>query len=428
MTQTIINLGTAGALLNGQNGSTASADTNDALFLDWPGDNAGNYVYLPGVVGNNLDAPDEAGLSITDDFDLQAHVAADSYVTGSAQMIVAKSGAAASSANYRFSISATGALVLLVGDGSTSYTATSTTTLAFAAGSDTWVRVLRERTAGTVKFFTSSDGVTWTQLGSTITGFFSGAATANANTLRMSGIGTVNMFAAKYYRVRVYSGDSTSGGTLVIDGDASVISSGSATSLTATTGQTVTINRSTAGRKSVAVVSPVWLFGTDDFMEVADNALLDFGAANSFTYLAVVRTWATAQLGVPVMSKLNSATTDPAINFQTRTTPLMRIVLNDGTSTVNQDSTNTTLGTMHLVTAIVDRNANTVTSNVDGSIGSSSTPPSGGFVNSHAFRIASRANGGAFLDCEVVAVAVYRRALSASEVAKLSTYYQARLS
>jgi hypothetical protein len=69
--QVILNLGTGGSDLNGQNGSTSGADSNDARFLEWPGDNAGNYVYLPGVASNYLSVPDEAALDITGDIDIR---------------------------------------------------------------------------------------------------------------------------------------------------------------------------------------------------------------------------------------------------------------------------------------------------------------------------------------------------------------------
>ena len=101
---------------------------------------------------------------------------------------------------------------------------------------------------------------------------------------------------ARFYRAQVLDGID---GTTVLDVDTSVVTSGSDTSFPALTGQTVTINRSTSGRKAVAVTHPLWLFGTDDYMEVADNDLIDFGASDSFTVLAVVRQWATAVQSSP---------------------------------------------------------------------------------------------------------------------------------
>jgi hypothetical protein len=87
MTQTIVNLGTGGAALNGQNGSTSGADSNDALFLDWDGE---NYVYLPGVASNYMSVPDEAALDITGDIDIRVQVAMDDWTSGSSYGLIAK--------------------------------------------------------------------------------------------------------------------------------------------------------------------------------------------------------------------------------------------------------------------------------------------------------------------------------------------------
>jgi hypothetical protein len=113
MTQTIINLGTGGAALNGQNGSTAGADSNDALFLDWPGDNAGNYVYLPGRSGDFMQVPDEAALDITGDLDLRAEVALDNWTPSVTHPLVAKFGTAGNR-SYRLDVDTNGRLNLVL--------------------------------------------------------------------------------------------------------------------------------------------------------------------------------------------------------------------------------------------------------------------------------------------------------------------------
>jgi hypothetical protein len=126
MTQTIINLGTGGAALNGQNGSTAGADSNDALFLDWPGDNAGNYVYLPGVGGNYLSVPDEAALDITGDIDIRVQVAMDDWTPTAAQTLLSKY-STSSGFSYLLRLETSGALRLFWSeDGTTNKSATST--------------------------------------------------------------------------------------------------------------------------------------------------------------------------------------------------------------------------------------------------------------------------------------------------------------
>jgi hypothetical protein len=430
MTQTIINLGTGGALLNGQNGSTTGADTNDATFLDWPGSNGGSYVYLPGVAGNYLSVPDEAALNLPDDFDLQAWIAFDTYTPAADQQIITKATGTAGTSNYRFFLRTNGTLRLAFGDGSTSVSPTSSVAVELPDGAAVWVRVLRVKASGEVKFFTSDDGVAWVQLGTTQTGFTATAATTS-NPFQVGMLLTSSQPATmKVFRARVYDGDSDSTGSLLLDIDTSVITSGSATSFTAVTGQTVTINRSTSGRKSVAVVSPVWLFGTDDFMEWADNALLNFNATDSFTVLAVKRIWGNQSGLKPTVVKRNSSFAEPGYGLEHGSGALTGAMrLRDATTSVAQVGDAVVEGAVSVIAGVVDRVAQTVKVNVDGvSSGTTDISARGSFVNTDVLRVAAFPNttSGAS-DMEFIAGLIYRRALTAQEIASITAYYQARL-
>ena len=58
-------------------------------------------------------------------------------------------------------------------------------------------------------------------------------------------------------------------------------------------GLTWTVSRSAAGRKLAVVPQPILLLGTDDYLEVADHADLDFAADESFTVVSLWRTYGT---------------------------------------------------------------------------------------------------------------------------------------
>jgi len=381
-------------------------------------------VYLPGVAGNYLDLSDEAALDITDDVDIQVYVALDDYISGSTLNLVAKSGVASSTANYIFFINSTGDLAYRTGDGSSSYTATSTAALGTADYDAVWLRVVRERTAGTVKFYTSDDGSTWSQLGSTITSFYSGAANTNSDELRIGQFKTIWPNAGKFYRARVYDGVSGSGGTLVLDVDCSVISSGSATSLTALTGQTVTISRSTSGRKSVAVVSPVWLFGTDDQIEVADNALLDFDATDDFTLVSVFRLWDNF---IPFSRLISKEGVDPRYALSKSSgVDTMQATLDDGVTLVAPTGQSIVEGDLHVLFMVVDRSAQTVTMFLDKDTSGtqSSISAVGSLVNNNTFEIGA---GIANIDMENFGTVVYRRTLPESERFALVDYYASKV-
>ena len=276
-TQTITNLGSAGSLLPTTLGSTTSADSNDPAFLAHTGT---NYVYLPGVLGNNMSVPDAAALDITGDIDLRALVALDDWTPSTINAIVNKRGGTASDISYDFRVTTTGNLSLLWSvDGINTILVSSSVTAGITDGSIKWIRATLDVDNGAsgydVKFFTSDNGTVWTQLGSTVTGSGTTSIYSGTSEVRIgqSAPSSTNS-TGKFYRAQILNGID---GTTVLDVDASVIATGAATSFTATTGQTVTINRTTSGRKTVAVTQPTWLFGTDDIMAV-DNRYMS-GAA-----------------------------------------------------------------------------------------------------------------------------------------------------
>lgn len=428
--QTIVNLGSAGSLLNGRNGSTTSADSNDALFLDWPGDNSGNYVYLPGVAGNYLSVPDEAALDITGDIDIRAQVALDDWTAAVAQPLLTKWLSTGDQRSYRFDVRTDGALQLQwseTGAVATIRTAVSTVAATVTDESSLWVRVTLDVDNGAsgrdIVFYTSSDGSSWAQLGSTVT--------QSTVTSIFSGTGEVQvglLATGKFYRAIVKNGIN---GTTVLDVDTSKITSGSNTSFTAVTGQTVTINRGLSGRKSVAVVSPVWLFGTDDYMEVADNALLNFGVNDPFTVLVVLRQWATPTNFGRYISKWDYSVAGAAgWDLDSNGTALQALgYVDDGPDSAQQNSGTFTSGAINVLSLRLDRSAATLTPGFNNTFASpSSTSNIGSLTNANPVRIGRSIGAGGYQDFELIGVAVYRRVLTAGEIAALITYYQNRLS
>jgi hypothetical protein len=282
----LTNLGNAGALLPTTVGSSLAADSNDAKFLDHTGT---NYVYLPGVAGNNLVTPDAASLDITGDLDLRAYVALDDWTPSSGPTFISKDASSGTQTSFTWQMLSNGRLYFTWSPNGTSQTSiTSTVAPTISDGSPLWIRVTFDVDNGAsgndVKFWTSNDGTTWTQLGTTVT--TAGVASIFSGTGQVTLGSTANTGAAltgKIYRAQILNGID---GTTVLDVDTSVITTGAATSFTAVTGQTVTINRSTSGRKTVAVTQPTWLFGTDDYMEVNNRYMAHSTSDENYVYLS----------------------------------------------------------------------------------------------------------------------------------------------
>lgn len=75
------------------------------------------------------------------------------------------------------------------------------------------------------------------------------------------------------------------------------------TSLVARSGHTVTINRSATGRKTSVVDRPILLLGTDDFMAVPDHPDLDFLASGGMTLALAYRAFGTPSATEAMVAK-----------------------------------------------------------------------------------------------------------------------------
>jgi hypothetical protein len=206
---------------------------------------SGSGLVLSGLSANYASTPDSAALSITGDIDIQCKVAMTDWTPSAVQGLVFKYGLAGTR-SYRFQVDTAGTLTLTWStDGTAINTRTSTVATGFADGVERWVRVTLDVDNGAsghdVAFWTSTDGVTWSQLGTTVTTagttsiFDSSAllavgADSNGNT---PATGTV-------YRAIVKNGI---GGTTVFDADFSTQTADAlAFTESSTNAATVTIN------------------------------------------------------------------------------------------------------------------------------------------------------------------------------------------
>ena len=428
------NLGSAGPILNCTSGSTSVADSNDPRFLDWGGT---NYIYLTGVANSYLTVPDAAALDITGDIDLRIFLAADDWTPSSTnRILVAKWTAIQGNQSYRLDLLSNGIFRFFwTEDGSTSLNASSTVAPTIADGEPLWVRATLDVDNGAsgrdIQFFTSTDGTNWTQLGTTVTqagttSIYSGAAVCSIGAIANGSF----IHAMKIYKTQVLDGIN---GTTVLDIDTSVITSGGATSFTAVTGQTVTIVRPTAGRKTVAVTTPCWLFGTDDRLNVPNSSsgskAVDFGPNDSFTALVIMRQWNTNSTFRGILSKYTGpgALTGPGyLIFTSSPSTTLAFIFEDFSDTGETRSSALTNGVAVVFGGVCNRYLNTLQAiNASGTLAGStaSIRNTGGPSNSGVLTVGSRGGGSSYVDMEFIASAIWRRALSQNEILTLRTYY-----
>jgi len=211
-----------------------------SLIADKSGNSNVNCLCLNGTAGNAASVPNSAALQITGPLDIRAKLRkADWSTVATDQTIACKDDTVTRDWNFYFT--ATGRLRFFYSnDGSTLKVVTSSATTPFSNYGLGWVRVTFDTATGNTNFYTSTDGVTWTQLGTTQT---TTAATIHSSTANLyvggSTPATSNALM-NVHRVQILDGI---GGAVAFDCDFSTFSK-LATSGTATTGQTVTINSS----------------------------------------------------------------------------------------------------------------------------------------------------------------------------------------
>lgn len=403
--------------------STSGVDTNDPLLLTHTGT---NYLYLPGSASNVATSPDSAALDITGDIDLQAYLALDDWTSGVNQTVVYKG-----NGSYGIFITGAGAITLFWNGAALS--ASSTANIATADGAFTWVRATMDVDNGAgsrvIKFYTSPDGTTWTQLGSTVTTAGTTSITADAVELRLGTYATSSsMMTGKLGRVRILNGYDGAG-SVVFDADFTANTNQSSFTESSSNAATVTINRATSGRKAVMVVRPTLLFGTDDYLEVADNDLLDFNAED-FTVLAVVR----VSPNIPGDSRLVSKRTAAAGNDGWELLSSNNGTLLDfyGLYDTSSGTTGTSPGipadieptslTRSLVGFVVDDSAGTLAGFLGSALEPTRTLPVNRDTRTTTPVSIGRFASGAYIDGEIEHVAIFRSALTSTELADIATY------
>lgn len=240
---------------------------------------------------NYASIADNAVLDITGDIDIQVKVAMTGWGTGpwipsnsesaAIYTLVGKFTTTGNQKSYQLYISSWGVLHLgWSTTGSDDLSANATDSLTFAENTVKWVRATMDVNNGAgqrvIKFYTSDDGTTWTQLGSTVTA--SGATSIYSGTAGLTmpthSAGGSNLLLGYLYRVIIKDGYDGAGNTIV-DVNFETATAG-ATSFTESSANALTVNINTtttncfgggggcAGRVSYAELPLAWLPTTVD--------------------------------------------------------------------------------------------------------------------------------------------------------------------
>lgn len=216
-----------------------------------------SYLNLPGSSGNYASSPDASALDIIGDLDARVWVTMADWTPGTSTTLFGKW--SSPNLSYELSILTSGALQFgFSTSGSNVGTATSSATNGGAAlatgitdGTIKWVRVTFDVDNGasgkSVAFYTSDDGVTWTQLGVTqtsATAVTTWSGTASLAIGATGNSGTANFgIGGHIHRLQLRNNILNDGTGIVFDADFSNVATGvTSFAESSTNAATVTIN------------------------------------------------------------------------------------------------------------------------------------------------------------------------------------------
>lgn len=216
---------------------------------------AQKWLRVPGTSGNWATTPDSTQNSITGDIDVRVKVALDDWTPSSSALLMSKWTGDPDRA-WELFVNTNGTLGFVstpTGLSANSVGGTSTVAVSAAGGTVKWVRVTLDVDDGAgnrvYKFYTSDDGVTWTQLGSTVT--TAGTTSIFDTTFQLSvgaqGAGGFGAAVGAFYYAELRNGID---GTVVSKFDPSRAAT-LGTSFVAETGETWTINQSGAVKAEI---------------------------------------------------------------------------------------------------------------------------------------------------------------------------------
>lgn len=195
-----------------------------------------NYAWLPGVSGNNFTTPNATANQITGDIDIKVYVNYNN--NGSAQFLVSKTQTALTNHGYDFGIENSNALYYQQSRSSSFNSCNSS--VGIGASYTGWVRMTRVSSTGLVTFFTSTDGATWTQLGTTFTLFSGTLDNPSSSVVVGSYFNGGSVLRGVISRATI--SNSINGSAVVDFNPASYNRATSQTSWTSSTGETWTLN------------------------------------------------------------------------------------------------------------------------------------------------------------------------------------------
>lgn len=407
-------------------------DFYDPRIVKFEGD---PFVYMPQVVAAYINRPAVAGLNVTGDIDMRLDKQPDGAWTGVYTRLGGRNGFGQKS--YWWDLDETGKIVLNWYDGTADKSATSTVGVSFPSGSRRWVRATLDVDNGagghTARFYTSTDGTTWTQLGADVVGTGTTAIVGSDAVLEVGSIfyGGQTAAPAKYFKFRLLSGID---GSLVSEFDPAQALHGGVDGFSevgpysAGGAWQYAVNHNTNGsvyKRAIVLDRSLLLFdGVNDFLTVPAAAVPPMTASANWSVTTVVRIHSDANAGSALV---DTTTSNRGLRvLETGTAATLTATLSDGTNTVTTPAVAYTRGRNLVVTVSCRDNGATLALNVNGVEQTvSAAAVTGTRTGGSTCRLGGRKDDTGWLSHEWRGLITADRAFTSTEIAALGTYYNA---
>ncbi|MDK1103793.1 MAG: hypothetical protein QGD93_09295 [Actinomycetota bacterium] len=395
-------------------GSTGGSDTNDPQHLPYDGD---QYVYFPGTAGNTVSVPAVVDMDGEKQFDFRYEIKPETH-TGFQRPAQENNGVCYLAMNAA-------ALKFFAFDGTDTRTFTSSANVPYSPREWYQIRAVANLTSNplTVDFFTRDPGsdlavdTGWVALGAqqTIAATFAGVTLYSQGQFAF---GSVKL--GEYYQggIRQLLQMYGAGNTIQVDVDLRNTAQLSEpfSTMVADDGLTWTINRSGGGLYVVDQAS----FGghTDDYFEIADHADLDFAANEAFTIMAVIRSSTIGAGNAVLVGKKDDLTTSAGWSLY-RATAAATVLIGDGSADDTDAASSLVARTAATVAGVRNISDDDIEAFLDGTGSGSPTADSTMATLANALPLRIGATSGtatSFFDGEIMAVALWRSALTDSEI------------
>lgn len=420
------NYGGSGDWLD-ESGNGHNASISGATFLK-----KGTYtqsLWLPGIVDNNMTvtssdwdwtvAPSTTS-SLSDDLAFAARIRMDDYtVTGFTRLLGHQ---LTNTWEIAFQAGFLRSTFSLYGVGSSEKA--SSTELSNATGvtdgEPVWVKVVYDQSEHEHLFYYSVDDtddydeVSWTQLGTAVASAQSSGSLSKGGTSTTAYIGQRNATLSPWTGyVHAFVALEGAAEKKLFEIRGSDITEPAASFTDRVAGATVTINRTGTGLLSALVNRDWFTFTTNDYMQIAHDAALDWAEADDFTIVATVRTNTNAAAGDMVYSKRNSNGVQVYFNGSV---PVL--VLDGASSTTTPTGPTVTDYVSGVWAARRDADGNPFVF-LDGTPGSAGTDSTGTLEDGADIYIGSNSGSSGFFEGEIASLVVFSSALTDYQVGQV---------